>query len=103
MSSPDYYLTDSILVEYDGGGEIVNRMRIDRSKAPRWVGKLAHGQSVIQWIEDNEELVTRVVYEGGIWNVKTWESVFYTEELAELNIPIASVIKISRAISYKIK
>ena len=96
MSSPDYYLVDTILVEYDGGGEIVNRMRIDRSKAPRWVGKLTPAQSVRGWIEENEELMTRIVYEDGRWNVKTWESVFYTEELAELNIAIGSVLKISR-------
>jgi len=103
MSSPDYYLVDTILVEYDGGGEIVNRMRIDRSKAPRWVSKLSPGQSVKDWIERNEELMTRVVYEDGRWNVKTWESVFYTEELAELNIPIETVLKISRLITYKLK
>ena len=29
MSSPDYYLTDSVFVEYDGGGEIKNYDYID--------------------------------------------------------------------------
>lgn len=103
MSCPDYYLTDSILVEYDGGGEITHTLRIDRSKHPRWVGKLAQGQTLKDWIEANEELLTRIVFEDGKWNVHTWESVFYTEELAELNISMPSVISIKRALSYKIK
>jgi hypothetical protein len=103
MSAPDYYLTDSIVIEYHGGGEIVNRMRVDRSRHPRWATSRGPGQSLKDWIEENEELQTRIVYEEGNWNVRPWEAEFYTTELADLNLTLECVFKISRVVSYKIK
>ncbi len=105
MSAPDYYLTDTVLIEYDGGGEIINRMRIRRSKQARMVptGKRFTGQALKNWIEDNEELQSRIVYEEGRWNVRPWEVEFYTAELAELNIKIDCVLSIRRETSYLIR
>jgi hypothetical protein len=103
MTMPDYYLTDTILVEYHGGGEIVNHMRIYRSKHPRWSPPEVPDHMLKDWIEDNEELQTRIVFEDGHWNVSSWEEEFYIAELAELNIIIDCVLKISRVVSYTIR
>lgn len=100
--SCDYYLTDSVFIEYDTGGEITATLRIDRSKVPRWVRELAPGQTVVEWIEEHEDLITRIIYEGGAWTVKSWEQLYYTEEISDLKIDFSSVLNIKRSVWYKV-
>lgn len=101
--SCDYYLTDSVFVEYFNDGMVLQTLRIDRSKMPRWVGELNEGQSMVEWIEENEELVTRIVYETGVWTVKSWEQLYYTEELEDLKVDIRRVVTIKRGVGYRIR
>jgi hypothetical protein len=101
--SCDYYITESVFVEYDNGGEVLMTLRIDRSKLPRWIGKLQEGQSVDEWIEENEELLTRIVYEEGVWTVKAWEQLYYTEELADMKIDFSRVVSIKRGVGYRLR
>ena len=105
MSAPDYYLTDTVVINYDGGGEIINRMRICRSKQARWIptGLRLAGKALKNWIENNEELQTRIVYEEDRWNVRPWEVEFYTAELAERNIKMDTVLSIRRETSFLIQ
>lgn len=98
MSSCDYYLVEKIVVRYDDDGEALSTLSICRSKTPRWFSAefKSSGMTRRQWTEENEDLVTRVVYEDGYWNVSDWETSFYIEELAELNVAINSVQSIKR-------
>jgi hypothetical protein len=100
MSDPDYYLVDCIFVCYNPGCEVSDVLKITRSKQPRKVGPLAPGQTKAAWIDENEDIVTRVIYEGGIWNVKDWESALYISEIADYNLSIDTVISIKRIMSY---
>lgn len=100
MSEFDYYIIDVIYVYYNSGTEDSDILKILRSKQPRKVGALRHGQSKAQWIDENEELMTRLIYDDGIWNVKDWESALYISELSEYNISIDTVLCIKRISSY---
>ena len=100
MSEFDYYFVDVIYVYYNVGAEDSDILKILRSKQPRKVGTLRNGQTKAQWIDENEELITRVIYDGGIWNVKEWESALYISEIAEYNINIDTVFSIKRISSY---
>ncbi len=64
------------------------------------MGALEIGQTAEQWIEENEELSTRIIYEDGVWNVKEWESAYYISEIAEYNIQIHNVESIKRVVSF---
>ena len=101
VGSCDYYLLELIEVRYDGGGEAPAILRIRRSKTPRWFAAdfMSSGLTRQQWVEENEDLVTRVVYEEGHWNVPDWENSFYVEELAELNVTIDSIQSIKRVMT----
>ena len=103
VASCDYYLLELIEVRYDGGGEAPVVLRIHRSKTPRWfsAGFKSSGLTRNQWIEENEELITRVVYEEGKWYVGYWQNSFYIEELADLDIMIDTVQSIKRIITYR--
>jgi hypothetical protein len=101
MNSCDYYLMEMIVVRYDDNGETLSTLCIRRSKTPRWFSTefKSSGMTRQQWVEENEDLVTRVVYEEGHWNVSDWENSFYVEELAELNVAIDSVQSIKRVMT----
>jgi hypothetical protein len=100
MNSCDYFITDTIVVDYDGGSEALSQIRIQRSRIPRWAKDMKKGQSVASWVEENEDLMNRVVYEDGVWHVKTFETILYIEELGDFNIAMSSVVKITRSKGY---
>lgn len=100
MNKVDYYLLDYVFVYYNMGSEHSDVLKILRSKQARKVGALNPGQTKTQWIDENEELMTRIVYDGGIWNVKEWESVLYISEIEEYNISIDNVLSIKRVASF---
>jgi hypothetical protein len=99
----DYYITDSVFIEYVGESECVNNLRIDRSKKPRWLGELPAGLSTQTWIEKNEDLSQVTVYENGSWNISEKETTYYIEELEEIKVNINNVVKIKRGYGYRIR
>ena len=101
MSKVDYYLVDRIRFVYNTGSESNDELRIVRSKHPRSLGVLS-GQSVQAWIEENEELQTRVIYEAGVWNVKKWETIYYIDEAAAFGLRMEDVLRITRNMEYEI-
>jgi hypothetical protein len=102
MNTFNYYIIDYVLVDYVGDGEGVNQLRILRSRRPQSV-RLDSGGNFKKWVQENEELCERAVYADGAWNVKTWESVYYVDELADYKITIDNVVKITRVIDYEMK
>jgi hypothetical protein len=100
MSEFDYYIVDCIYVYYNMGAEASDVLKILRSKQPRKCGPCAPGQTKAVWIDENEELMTRIVYDGSVWNVKDWEAALYISEIADYNIGIESVLSIKRIISF---
>lgn len=103
MNCKEYNLVDFILVDYVSDGESVNQLRILRSRVSRPVGMRSVGVSVIEWINENEELSSRIVFQDGVWNVKAWESALYTSELVDYGIEMGAVLKISRVVNYELK
>jgi hypothetical protein len=101
MNSCDYYLLESVDIVYDGGGETVSSLRIHRSKQPRWFPEefKSSGMTREAWVEENEELMTRVIYEKGEWNVPDWQTEYYKEELEDLKVALSEVLTIKRVVS----
>ena len=102
MNFIEYNLVDFILVDYVSAGESINQLRILRSRSPRRVGARRSGQSVIEWINENEDLCSRIVFQDEIWNVKEWESTLYTSEISDYGVKMEDVVKISRVINYEL-
>jgi len=102
MNNSDYYLIDSVVVRYASGSETLNSLNIIRSKNPRRIGKLESGQTVEDWINENEELSERIIYESGVWNVKEWESAFYISEIADYGIDVNDIESVKRVVHYMI-
>lgn len=102
MNSCDYYVTDSVFITYEGGGEETALYRIDRSRIPRTLGKRRKGQSIETWIEENMDLHVRIVFENDVWNVQPWEVALYELELRELALDIKHVVRITRETSYRL-
>ena len=97
-----YYILDYVLVEYVDEGECHNTLKILRSREKRDIVGRRNSQSAEEWILDNEVLTLRSVFENGIWNIKSWESVYYVNELESYGISITDVIKITRVNSYEL-
>jgi hypothetical protein len=98
----EYFLTEAVVVRYASEGEAICSLQIIRSKQPRRTGELRRGQTVEAWINENEDLVTRVIYEAGVWNVKEWECGFYISEIADYGINIDNVESVRRVVHYEI-
>ena len=102
MSLITYKLYDSVFIYYDGGGEALCEARIDRSVFTRIINCLGSHCSAKEFIEETEELLDRVVYEGEEWVVPAWQIEFYKEELAEKSIDLSCVFRIVRRTHYMI-
>jgi hypothetical protein len=102
MSKVDYYIVDRICIVYNTGSEANGELRINRSKHPRSLGKLQSGVSVQEWIEENEELQTRIIYDAGQWNVKKWETIYYIDEAITFGLRMEDILRITRSIEYEI-
>jgi hypothetical protein len=98
----DYYLIEAVIVRYASEGEALCSLQIIRSKYPRRTGPLNADQTVEAWINENEDLMTRVIYERGVWNVKDWESSYYISEIAEYGIHVSIVESVKRIVHYEI-
>jgi hypothetical protein len=102
MGTIHYNLIEFVLVEYVDDGESANELRILRSRTPKTIGERHDSVSVKDWIHENEELATRVVFQDGIWNVLAWESSLYISEITEYGISMSNVVKIMRIASYEL-
>ena len=103
MGAIHYNLIEFVLVKYVDDGESINELRILRSRTPKVIGERPADVSVKDWIHENEELATRVVFQDGIWNVLAWESSLYISEIAEYDIDMTNVMKIMRVTAYELK
>ena len=79
VKSCDYYIVDQIVYAFKDG----RRIRLDRSKMPRWFsGPIP--EDMARAIEETEDLATHVLFEDGTWNVSGWECAMYREEFDDL-------------------
>jgi hypothetical protein len=103
MGPIHYNLIEYVLVYYDGDGESVEELRILRSRSPKALDQPPHGISVKDWIDANEELVTRIIFQDSAWTVSAWESSFYISEIESYGLNMGAVVTIKRVISYELR
>jgi hypothetical protein len=102
MNGCDYYLYDQIVYALKDG----RIFRIDRSKLPRWFpGPIPDGITREQQIEETEDLVTRVLFESGTWNVSADSGDYYRDEFLALGggMDFGDVRKVTREIVFKMR
>lgn len=104
VKSCDYYIVDQIVYAFKNG----RTLNLDRSRMPRWFSQLpplSEEMTRAQQIEENEDLVSHVLFEGGVWTVSGWEGAMYREEFDDLQtgLSLEDVYKIIRAMIYRIR
>ena len=105
IKSCDYYIVDQIVYTLSNG----RCVKVDRSRIPRWFSSLppqtAEGKTREQQIEEEEDLVTRVLFESGTFHISEWESDLYRSEFDTLTagLSFTDVRKITREIVYRIR
>ena len=104
IKSCDYYIVDQIVYTLSNG----RCVKVDRSRIPRWFSSLppqTAGMTQEQRIEEEEDLVTRVLFENGSFHISEWESNLYRSEFDTLTtgLSFTDVSKITREIVYRIR